>query len=367
MTTISLMPIVLFGSGILMALLFLPRIIKIANYRNLLDKPNERSSHSIGVPRLGGIVFYICLVFAIGLSGLIFKSNFAFLYQIGLLIVFLTGMKDDIMVISPTTKLLGQLLTVGCVLMHPDLQLNNLHGFLGIHEIPLWLGMIISGILMIFILNAVNLVDGIDGLAGIIGIITLGALATIFYFEQEYLHFNILVALIGAIIGFLRFNFSKSKKLFMGDTGSLIIGFVIAVSVIRVISMHGAHNTEPIVDYSTIPFILFGILAVPAIDTCRVFTMRIMAGKNPMSADRTHIHHILLGYFNHSHLVTSLIIGLISIVLIATFSLSAMYLNQIQLLGVTFIVFFGMTFGLQRLKTNFDLKNSANTKKTIFG
>ena len=305
--------ILLFVTCIVATVYLVPKIISVVQYKRLMDKPNQRSSHYIATPSLGGIAFYIVFVISLSFNNYYDDFNVSMSILPGMTILFFLGLKDDLVVFSPRTKLLGLVVACMFVLVNESFAFNNLHGFLGVYDIPLWLGILGGLFLMLGIINSFNLIDGIDGLAASIAIVTLTFFAIIFAVLGFRFSFLSSISMIGIMIGFLFFNLSKSKKIFMGDTGSMQVGFIIAVMTMRVMTASEGQLKHLPFDSSYNPIVLIALLIVPLYDAGRVFTLRILKGKSPFSADRDHFHHLLIDAFKISHWKASLVIATFNI------------------------------------------------------
>ncbi len=288
-----------FLAALFMTLISIPSIIKVAELKHLFDEPGERKLHKSKVPTLGGIAIFS----GFAVSALFF-SDFSQIPELkyiiaGTIILFFVGIKDDILVIAPITKLLGQIIAVAIISMFSDLQITNLHGFFGITDIPKYLGIPLTIFVYIVIINGFNLIDGIDGLSASIGLTSAAILGLWFFLVGEYAYSLLSATLMGALIGFLRFNmFSKRNKIFMGDTGSLILGLIISVLIVKFNEM----NIHQSFEYSKFgaPAISIAILTVPLFDTLRVMFIRFFQKKPLFKPDKQHIHHILIK-LNCSH------------------------------------------------------------------
>jgi UDP-N-acetylmuramyl pentapeptide phosphotransferase/UDP-N-acetylglucosamine-1-phosphate transferase len=184
-------------------------------------------------------------------------------------------------------------------------------------------------IIIIFFINAFNLIDGIDGLASLIGVVIFLFYAIIFMLVGDWLMLSICLSLIGAFIAFLRYNLSsKGKKIFLGDTGSLLIGFTIISFVFYIMAKEYATQLTFIVPAQNLPLVLIAVLFVPIYDALRIFIDRISKGRSPFSADRGHLHHILLDSFGLSHRRTSFIISLLNVLLVLTMTVVCHYNSQ---------------------------------------
>lgn len=308
-------PLLFFIGAYLLTFFTIPKIIRLVEYKNLMDSPDKRSSHISETPTLGGVSFFYTLIFA--LFFLKDWSNFdESIYLIpGLTILFIVGLKDDLVVLSPFTKLAAQLIAVLFILFNEGFIIHSLNGFFGIYDIPFYVYLCVGAFVMITIINAYNLIDGIDGLAAITGIVILIIYASIFYMTKDYFYFLLSLTLNGCLIAFLKYNLSLTKeKIFMGDTGSLIVGFVISILTLKFLALTPEKYDNLPFLVENIPLIAISILIVPLFDTARVFAMRIANKKSPFSADRNHTHHILVDYFKISHQKASFIIGAFNLV-----------------------------------------------------
>lgn len=349
----------LYFSGLLIGSFFttyfiIPRIINVVTYKRLMENPNHRSSHIKKVPSLGGIAFYIVIVLGIYFLEIWDKTNNSISLIPGLLILFIIGLKDDLIVLSPFTKIGAELLAIIFILQHPDFQILSLHGFLGIENIALYISLPLSAFIMLAIINAFNLIDGIDGLASVVGIIIFGVIGAFFYVLHLYFFFGISLIMTGSLSAFLRFNISSKKKIFMGGTGSLIIGFVIAFQVIRLFAVPSFHLQQLPFLLENLPLVVMAILIVPIFDTARVFTIRIINKKGPFSPDRNHIHHLLIDYLSLSHRRASFFIGVFNILFIAGVVFLATKITHLYLIGVLFFFILCLIYFFYRINLSFN-------------
>ncbi|GAA0714334.1 MraY family glycosyltransferase [Aquimarina litoralis] len=314
-----------------------------------MDEPNNRSSHQKKTPTLGGVSFFYTLIFTLFFLKY-WDQEYETIYFIpGLTILLIIGLKDDLLVLSPYTKLAAQLCAVGFLLMNNNLVVHSLNGFLGIGEIPLYLYYLIAGFFMLTIINAYNLIDGIDGLAAIVGIVILVLYTTIFYVTKHYFYMILSLSLNGSLMAFLAFNLSSTRKIFMGDTGSLIVGFIISILTIKFLSLTPENYEDLPFLLENAPLIAISILIVPLFDTARVFTIRIANKKSPFSPDRNHIHHILIDYLSLSHRNASLIIGGFNLLFIVLFVGLASTSKNHYLLVVLICFIIGLAYLFFRL------------------
>lgn len=271
---------------------------------------------------MGGIVIFLAFVFSMLAwfpMSEIFNAKHLFS---AVILIFLTGFRDDTTPLKPWHKLIAQLVAAFIVVTFAGVQINSFHGFLGIYSIPQWVSIPFSVFVIIVITNAFNLIDGIDGLAGSIAVVSFTFFACWFYLTNSYGYTIMMCALIGAILGFLYYNWHKAA-IFMGDTGSLLLGFLLSISTIIFIKTNG-YLTEDVQEYGFKAPIAMAITVVlfPLFDTLRVFILRIRQGKSPFSADKQHIHHyfLRLGYSHEK--VTLIITGICALVILVVLFLS---------------------------------------------
>lgn len=296
------------STAFLLTFLTIPIVISVVRKNEkFLDKPSsDRASHKISVPTFGGIAIFCGILFSI-----IFWINLAeytVLQPIlsALLIVFFIGVVDDLISLSPFKKLVGQLLAITVVIYFSDLRITSMYGIFTIHELPYWVSLLLTAFTMVVVTNAYNLIDGLDGLAASVGIVMTFFFGLLFLINNQLEYVVLSWSLTGALLAFLRFNFHPAK-IFMGDTGSLVIGFLLSVFAVSIV--------ESNIVYQGFDFdakgsaLAVAILIVPLFDALRVFVIRVSKGVSPFSPDRNHIHHNLsdLGY---GHRRTSLYICL---------------------------------------------------------
>lgn len=280
--------------GFMVNQFFSKKALIIAKRKELFADVNHRSSHSSPTPTFGGIPLFVVFVCAaltmLGIGG----SHALGFVVLSAFILFMSGLKDDLMGTSARTKLLVQIGTAILVLLNSELTITHLSGFFGIGAIPPLFGFLISLGSIVFLVNAYNLIDGIDGLAGIVAIIAFSVFG-VYYYVNGYTYLPMIMAsMIGALISFLNWNFASTKrKMFMGDTGSLVIGFLLAINAMIVVAQQPV-NTDPFfVPQNAVIFIL-SILVIPILDTLRIIVIRLSNGQKPWIADRNHMHHLLL-------------------------------------------------------------------------
>lgn len=363
--------ILLFLGAFLLTYVTMPKIIWVVEKKRLMDSPDQRSSHSSRTPTMGGVAFFYVLIFALFFIHGRDAFDEAFYIIPGLTIMFIIGLKDDLIVITPGSKLLAQAAAITFILVNPSFTIHSLNGFLNINEIPYYLYLIIGGFIMITIINSYNLIDGIDGLASIVGIVILVIYTTIFYLTEEYFFALLAIALNASLMSFLGFNLSSDKKIFMGDTGSLIVGFIISILTLKFLALRPIVYTDLPFLLENAPLIAISILIVPLFDTARVFAIRIANKKSAFSPDRNHTHHVLIDYWGLTHKQASFIIGCFNLLFVTLFIVlgsTAKNLGMVIMLVSVVIflgyIFFKYNYNFTTLKQKILLKRKVNRFKS---
>ena len=355
-----------FIASLLLAIFLMPRIIYIATKNRFLDTPdNERKVHDRIITNLGGIGIYlgfivvslfssITLIKINELGSLPFFQNWYYIV-IATFILFITGVKDDLAGLSPFKKFVAQAVAAFIVVYFADIRLLSFHGIFWINELPYITSIIFSIIGIIFVTNAFNLIDGIDGLAGSLASIILVILTILFTLNKNYNEAIISISLLGAVVGFLKFNLAPAR-IFMGDTGSLILGFSLATLCIVFIKDIATSNQISTIITGTggATLITLVILIIPIFDTFRVFTIRILKKGSPFHADRNHLHHKLLdANFSHNQIV--LTFSVVFLILLAiTYSLHFISTAIACIALFTSIIFILLGFSLYLKPTKKD-------------
>lgn len=312
-----------------------PVIIQISNEKGLLATPSERSSHIKQVPNLGGVGIFLGFVVTFTVFGSIFNIE-AYYHLLGSVVVlFFLGLKDDILTLSAKSKFSVQFIVSLLLILSSNLKINSLYGILDIYQIGPIDSVILTTFVFVLIINSYNLIDGIDGLAGTIAICFLSVSSLLFYNSNAVTLCVISLILMGVIVAFLQYNFSKKKKIFMGDTGSMIIGFLLSFLGVSILNLE--EIDLGVFSYQTNPILLIALLFYPLMDTARIFFVRLfILKKNPFNADKNHIHHKLLG-LGFKHYQISIFVGSATL-LLAFFS--ALMVNEtiyFQLFSIIFI------------------------------
>jgi len=314
--------------------IIIPQILLIAFRKNLFDTPDPRKIHKTEVPRLGGIAFFPSILFAMlllfGLGTLskdvsiqlrIYNNIQPLCFTCcGAIILYLTGMADDLVGVKYRAKFVMQTFAAALVIIC-GIRIENLHGFLGIYELPAAAAVLLTGLLIVFIINAINLIDGIDGLASGLSAIACTFYAYVFLHSNLYIFSALAVATLGALLPFFMFNVfgnaNKHKKIFMGDTGALTIGLFLSVMSIETCSIEWVENA------ANTAVVAFAPLLIPCMDVVRVYLHRLKAGKSPFLPDKTHIHHKLLALGISQRKAMMAIIGSSALLIALNYWLSA--------------------------------------------
>jgi UDP-N-acetylmuramyl pentapeptide phosphotransferase/UDP-N-acetylglucosamine-1-phosphate transferase len=326
----------LFLGAFVMTYYLIPKVLWVSREKNLMAEVVGRSAHCTETPSFGGVAFYITLIMVLALIQSL-RLNYVGSHLIGAItILFMVGLKDDLVISTARVKLFGQIAAACFLVFSPEMHLSNLHGFWGFYEIPEILGLFLTTFLIIALINAYNLIDGIDGLAALVGIVICTTYAAIFFISEKPYFVLISVSLGGILSAFLRFNYSRGqRKIFMGDSGSLIVGLVLAFLSIKLLVMT---PSLPMMRNGFSPanrlLFLACILFIPVFDTLRVILLRLMKGDSPFSADKEHAHHILLD-LGLSHKKAGIFLAFLNILVISIFWYFSSMLSNVWL---TFLV-----------------------------
>lgn len=275
----------------IISFLAIPVILQIAEQKKLYDVPDERKVHTHAVTSLGGVGIFggFLLASLLSIQGQ-FNPEFQYFFASALVIFFL-GLKDDLVVLSASKKFVGQMVAASILIHLGGIRLDSMHGLFGFEELPVGFALALSYLTIIVVINSFNLIDGVDGLAASLGTLTMLIFGTYFFINGHPAYSLLAFALAGSLVAFLIFNHHPAK-IFMGDSGSLMIGLVNAILVIKFINV--AADPTVAVPVGSAVAIGFSILIVPLLDTLRVFAIRIFSGRSPFTPDRNHIHHLLL-------------------------------------------------------------------------
>ena len=347
MTRITIYSFIAFAISVLSGFILIPLIMKFCQQKKLYDIPNERKVHKNNIPRLGGLSFMPSMVMAFLLALLVMGHNegrntihislWACCFLLGLLMIYAMGIIDDLLGLDAKTKFFIQVIAA-TLLPFSGLYINHLYGFFGIGEIPYWAGAVLTVFMIVFIDNSINLIDGIDGLAAGLSFLALGGFLTCFI-QYGLITYCILIAgLMGVLVPYLYFNIcgdpEKKKKIFMGDSGSLTLGFILGMLFVKF-----AMDNPAIMEFRRNGLMLsITMLLVPLFDVVRVVLTRMYHKKPLFQADKNHLHHkwMRAGLGQHATLfailLTAIFFGVINILMVKYIDFSLSYSLTIDII-----------------------------------
>lgn len=279
------------GLAFLVTFFAIPVIIEVAKDKKLFDEPGERKVHKAVIPTLGGLGIFGGFIIATLIGVPPHAAAVLQYFMAAIMIIFFMGIKDDVLILTASKKFIGQLVAAGIVIKFGGIQITDMYGIMGIHALAPTSSFLLTLFTIVVITNSFNLIDGVDGLAGSLGLLTSVIFGFYFYFSGEPLYAVLALSLAGSLVAFLIYNFYPAK-IFMGDTGSLLIGLVNSILVIKFITI--ASSPSSVIPLESAPALGFAILLVPLFDTLRVVSHRILNRRSPFCPDRNHIHHFLL-------------------------------------------------------------------------
>lgn len=344
--------------------LTLPIIIRLFRSINLLDTPDRRKMHKLSQPSLGGISIYTGVLMALLLViPLELLSAYKF-FLAGIIISLLLGMRDDISSLYANQKLVFQVLAAFVTVYYSGISLNGMYGLFGIYELPGWMAVAFSIFVILSISNAFNLIDGIDGLAASIAILISVVFGIWFLLVGEMFFATVSFVLVSSLAAFLIFNWHPAK-IFMGDTGSLVTGFILGVLAIHFIHLNATFDGQGPVFDEVIPVTL-SLLIVPIYDTLRVMFIRIYNGKSPFAPDRNHIHHILIRQgFNHGQ-ATLILVVLTCVSFIITSQLSTLGAHLSLIAATIIAIAFGAYWDVKLKRYLQKEKEKASNNRSLY-
>jgi UDP-GlcNAc:undecaprenyl-phosphate/decaprenyl-phosphate GlcNAc-1-phosphate transferase len=333
-------------TAFVISFLIVPVIIKYSLRKNLVDIPGRRKIHKKVTPSMGGIAIFIGFF----ISSLIW-IDFSYWGQIkfilvALFVIFFIGVRDDLVPLRALVKLTGQLMAVFLLIALFDLRLRSLYGLFGVHDLPLIVSYALTVFTIIAITNSFNLIDGLDGLAGTIASIALFAFGTWFFLVGDHIFAIFAFTMLGAIFAFLIFNWEPSE-VFMGDTGALVIGMMLAILTIHFIDTnYNLPDTEPYKFTASIGTAAAFIM-IPLVDTSRIIILRLWKGQSPFTPDKSHIHHAIMR-LGKSHSQTTTILGITQLAFVIL-AVSLKEFREMVTLSTVIVVAIGLSIFLDRL------------------
>lgn len=340
--------IIVFSLSLYLGALLLPRVVELSHELHLYDFPDSRKVHKLPIPRLGGVVFLpvVTIVIAITIVVLI-RIDFHFdtlwngsavshflAYMGGAMMLYAIGLYDDIHGVGYKVKFLVQIASAS-LLCVSGLWISNMYYIFFINELPYWVGMPVTILFVVYVTNAVNLIDGIDGLASGLSAIALLVIAVLDIMAGDGAWAMMAVAYLGVLISFFYYNvYGTSHKTFMGDAGSLTLGFTLSFLILHFWQINPVWNHN----FHNVGIVAASTLVIPTFDVVRVMMSRIRDGRNPFLPDKNHIHHKLLrsGLNAKMSMVTLL---LMAVGIVAINYVMASFVSQTLMIIVDMILF----------------------------
>ena len=287
-----MLDVLLTGSvSFIITFLAIPIVLQIAEEKKLFDVPDERKIHKIPVASLGGVGIFGGFLLASLLSISAYQNPEFQYFFAAAVVIFFIGLKDDLIVLSASKKFIGQVIAASILIHLGGIRITSMHGLFGFTDVSEGFSIALSYLTIIVVINSFNLIDGVDGLAGTLGLLTM-LIFGVYFFAISMAAYSLLAfAMAGSLMAFLIFNHHPAK-IFMGDSGSLMIGLVNAILVIKFITV--ADSPAIAIPIESSVAVGFSILIIPLLDTLRVFSIRIFKGNSPFTPDRNHVHHLLL-------------------------------------------------------------------------
>jgi UDP-GlcNAc:undecaprenyl-phosphate/decaprenyl-phosphate GlcNAc-1-phosphate transferase len=322
-------------TSFVISFLIVPVIIKYSLRKNLVDIPGRRKIHKKVTPSMGGIAIF-CGFFISSLIWVEFQywSDIKFIL-VALFVIFFIGVRDDLVPLRAVVKLVGQILAVCLLIFLFDLRLRSLYGLFGVYDLPLGVSYVLTIVTIIAITNSFNLIDGLDGLAGSIGMIALLCFGTWFYLVGDEVFAIFSFTMLGAVFAFLIFNWEPSE-VFMGDTGALVIGMMLAILAIHFINVNYNLPADATYKFSASIATAGSFIMIPLVDTSRIIILRLIKGQSPFKPDKSHIHHAIMR-LGKSHSQTTMILGATQILFVIIAVVLRNYSDMIVLSSIILV------------------------------
>ena len=278
-----------------------PSLVKITHMKSIVDNPDARKLNKVPVPVLGGVAVFFGIMFSLSIAGYYIEGmNIQFELIIAMMIMLYTGVGDDILQLSPRLRFALQIFVVCLMMFLCGIYIDDFHGLWGVGELPWYVAVALTIFSCVGIINSINLIDGVDGLCSGYGVFASMMFAVCFMLMGDVSYAVLAFAVAGAIFPFMLHNmFGEKYKMFLGDGGSLVLGFICSLYVMRIIQ-----SGDDVVSGSTISFTL-AVLSIPVFDTVRVMVARIINHRSPFSPDKTHLHHMFIS-LGYSHVITAI-------------------------------------------------------------
>lgn len=338
-----------FAPGVALLLAFgityfsIPAIIRLSLVKKLYDVPDARKNHAARISPLGGMAIFGGMIISFVFSTAYLANPALNSVLVALFILFITGVKDDLYPLVPYKKLIGQIIAAAIVVVQGNIRLESFYGIAGINELPYFISVGLSIVFFLGIINSFNFIDGINGLSSSLGLLVSGTYAVWFAYLNEPLFLILSLSIFGSQLAFLRYNLIKAK-IFMGDSGSMILGFLAALLTIYFLKANEQSTLAVLKKVDALVF-AFAVIIIPVLDTARVILLRLFIYRtSPFTADRNHIHHTLLD-IGLSHAKASLLLFTVNLGLV----LFTFFLNPIIRASVLFLLLLIMVFVLMQI------------------
>ena len=299
-----------------------PRLVRIAAMKMIVDNPDARKLQKEPIPILGGVAVMFGAVLGISCTAVfpetVFNDTIVLIIAV-MMVMLYTGTMDDILELTPRLRFLIEIMSVCALIFVGGFRLDDLHGLWGVSVLPDWVAVPLTVFACVGIINAMNLIDGVDGLSSGFCITACAIFSAVFFKAGDMMMFILSMALIGALIPFFMHNvFGERSKMFIGDGGTLVMGAVMSIFVVRVLGVG-----SPVAQFwdqshagmSAVAFTL-AVLCVPVFDTLRVMVTRMLQGRSPFHPDKTHLHHMFID-LGFSHVGTTFSIILLNLTVVA--------------------------------------------------
>jgi UDP-GlcNAc:undecaprenyl-phosphate/decaprenyl-phosphate GlcNAc-1-phosphate transferase len=342
--------------------LITPIVISVLKKAKIGDAPGGRKIHKNFTPSMGGISFVIATFVTLAIWGWQFPlPDIRFLLG-AIALMFIVGLRDDMVELKAKHKLLGQFVAVLLVVVAGDIRIKEFHGFLGVQELHILVSYGFTSFVLLALTNAFNLIDGLDGLAGTVASISLSLLGGWFYIQGLESYAVLSFSLLGGVLAFMVFNWHPAK-IFMGDTGSLTLGFALGSLVVAFMENNAGLPQGAFLRFE--PSFTAGIVLMiyPLYDMAMVFARRISQGKHPMIADKTHIHHFMMR-MGLKHNEVALTLGLLQVCLILLVFILGNYSDNIILPVLSAVVLF-LGYRLDKVTVKYVKRNALKSPRIL--
>lgn len=333
--------VLIFFTAFASGLSLYPVFIRLYTKNNIVDKRDARKVHINEVPTMGGVPIFLAFLIAIFIW-ISYTELQEQRYFIGTLVfIFFVGLRDDFVNLKAFTKLLSQIVPAVVIFYLTDIKITSMYGFISSAAFPIYLSLPVTIFTIIVITNSFNLIDGLDGLAGLVSLIVLSTFGVWFILNGSQSLGLLMFAMAGSIFAFLQYNWQPAK-IFMGDTGALLLGFFFSIVTIRFINLNTSLAVDNPLKFEGSIATAIAVLIIPLFDTLRIFTIRIIKRKSPFAADKNHTHHVLMR-LGLTHAQTAIILGIVNLIFIG---LAVIFRHVGDNILVPAILFIGLNLSL---------------------